>query len=223
MVDQKGAAIRKRQQIAKASRTMFMWVAGASVIVGASGVLLFVLVQKLIFNERILAEKRNTVNTLEQNINVVAELEDNVRVLNTDKALKDLQTPADSEPVQVIFDALPSKPNAEALGSALVHKDLLGHPSITVESIVLKSPEDGGNESSEETDGGNTLSFTFVVSAKSPEDLRDLLTRMSRSIRSFSITSIIVEGEDPIKMTVEGNAFYQPAKTVDVTTKKVEP
>ena len=45
-------ALRKRQQIASANRTMFLWVAGASVIVGAALVVAVFMTNKLIFTRK---------------------------------------------------------------------------------------------------------------------------------------------------------------------------
>lgn len=219
MADQKSIVLRKRQQITKANHVMFLWVAGASVVLGASAVVLFVLVQNLIYNEKVLAEKQNTVNTLEHNNSIVGDLQDSVRTLNTSQPLIDLQTPADKEPIQVVFDALPSRPNSEALGSALGHRDILGDPSLSIEALSVDSVsgENEGDSSSSE----NTIGFSFTVSARDPKDLEELLDRMSLSIRSFNVTSVSVEKQGTLQMTVEGYAYYQPAKTVEVTEKEV--
>src|SRR6185312_4760963 len=70
------AAIRKRTQINNANRTMFLWIAGASAIVGAVIVVSIFLAQKLFYNEKVLATKQDTVNTLNHNNSVVKDLED---------------------------------------------------------------------------------------------------------------------------------------------------
>jgi len=51
------AAIRKRTQIAKANRTMFLWVAVISALVGFALVGSLFLIQKAVFNEKVLTEK----------------------------------------------------------------------------------------------------------------------------------------------------------------------
>lgn len=53
-MSKKDAAIHKRQQIEQSSRVMFLWVAGASVIVGFALVISWFLVQQIIFKERVL-------------------------------------------------------------------------------------------------------------------------------------------------------------------------
>ena len=67
-------ALRKRTQISKANKTMFIWVAIASALVSFVLVTSFFLSQKLIFNEKILTEKNHTITTLDQNNKVIADL-----------------------------------------------------------------------------------------------------------------------------------------------------
>ncbi|MCA9341093.1 hypothetical protein KC952_01020 [Candidatus Saccharibacteria bacterium] len=244
MAGQQGTALRKRQKIKQAGRMMFFWVAGASVIVGASAVVLFSMTQKLIFNEQVLAKKGQTISRLEQNKKIVPELKDNVRLLNTNQKLINLQTPADAQPVQVIFDALPTTANGEALGSALSHPKLLGDSSITVisssvgdSSIDSASSSSSSSSSTSATSGTNSgttsstssttvkpseISFRFTVSSSSVNNLRDLLSRMSRSIRAFNVSSVnFMNSTKNFEMTVTGQAYYLPAKTVDTTTVQV--
>jgi len=61
----KGVAFRKRAQIAKANRVMFLWVAGVSVVFGVALVGTIFLTQMLFFNERALQEKDRTIATLQ--------------------------------------------------------------------------------------------------------------------------------------------------------------
>lgn len=235
MQTKQDVALRKRQQIAKASQMMFLWVAGASVIVGASVILLWVIGQKLIFNEKVLAEKTQTVATLQHNNSIVDKLKDNVRVLNTNQSLIDLRTPADSEPVQVVFDALPSTANSAALGASLQSDKLLGQPGITIESLTVSpvegvededSGESDGDSSSDDESSNNAIEFEFSVSAgrNNADALKDVLKRLERSIRGISIATLQVEQQGSrLVMTVTGEAYYEPAKNVELQEKAVRP
>lgn len=231
MQTKQDVALRKRQQIAKASQLMFLWVAGASVIVGASVVLLWVIGQKLIFNEKVLAEKSQTISTLKHNNGIVDQLKDNVRVLNTNESLMDLRTSADSEPVQVVLDALPSAANSAALGASLQSDKLLSQPGVTIESLTVSpvagvEDSDGSDSSSDDSAGENTIQFEFAISAsRSDADaLKDVLKRLERSIRAISISSLQVEQQgNRLTMTVAGQAYYEPAKQVELQDKVVRP
>ncbi len=228
-------AIRKRQQIANANRMMFMWVAGVSVIVGIALVVSIFLLQKAWFNEKVLAEKANTASVLTNNNKVVNDLKDQVRVLNTNDALKSVMTPDETQPIQVVLDALPSDANSAALGSSLQEKFLNGN-GITIEALNVdpvagvesqtNSNVQDASSSSTATAGANQITFRFTISAASnnASALKDVLQKLERSIRAIDITALTIDTQGTkIVMTAEGHAYYEPAKTVDLKDKTVKP
>src|SRR5665647_673944 len=97
----KDAAIRKRTQIAKANRTMFLWVAAVSALVGFALVGSLFLIQKAVFNEKVLSEKDKTVSILKNNNANVSELESQVRILDNIQALIDSKAKPDDQAIQV--------------------------------------------------------------------------------------------------------------------------
>src|SRR5690554_2580760 len=99
------AAIRKRTQIAKANRTMFIWIAVASALIGSAVVVSIFMAQQLFYNEKVLAEKQETVSTLSHNNSVVGDLEDEIRVLDTNTALTSAKARESNQALQVILDA----------------------------------------------------------------------------------------------------------------------
>ena len=131
------AAIRKRTQIAKANRTMFLWVAGVSVVFGFALVGSIFLVQKTLYNERVLAEKNKTISILESNNSNIPELEAQVRVLDSNEALSTVKSNATDQALQVILDALPSEANSLALGASLQNKLLSGIAGLSIDSLQV--------------------------------------------------------------------------------------
>ncbi|HET6746563.1 MAG TPA: hypothetical protein VFH06_00475 [Candidatus Saccharimonadales bacterium] len=232
MVEQ-GTAIRKRQQIAKANRMMFLWVAGVSVVVGISIVASLFLLQKAWFNEKVLAEKGNTAATLTNNNKVIGELKDQVRVLNTNDALRSVMTPADSQPVQVVLDALPSDANSSAFGSSLQEKFLNGS-GLTIESLNVdpvqgvesqdtQNVQDASKTSTTENEHQITFRFSVSADVKNASAFKELLRKLERSIRAIDITNLSVETQgNRIILAVNGRAFYEPAKTVELKDKTVK-
>lgn len=226
-------ALRKRQQIAKANRTMFLWVAGASAIVGIALVLSLFLLQKAWFNEKVLAEKSKTAAVLTDNNKVVNDLKDQIRVLNTNQALKDVMIAGEDQPVQVVLDALPSDANSSALGSSLQEKFLndgaLKVESLTVDPVAgVESQSDTSVEdaSTDTTEGENQISFRFTVStdASNATALKNLLQRIERSIRPIDISTLTVETQgERLVLTASGRSFYEPARTVELKEKTVKP
>lgn len=229
----KETALRKRQQIARANRMMFMWVAGVSVVVGVAIVIALFLVQKALFNEKVLAEKTNTASSLEKNNEVIDELKDEIRVLNTNEALRSITESGEAQPVQVILDALPSDANSSALGSSLQEK-FLNDPALTIESLnvdpiagIEALGDTNVQDLSAATDGGeNQISFRFSVSTgvENASALKSLLQRLERSIRAINITMLDIETQgNRLILSVEGHAFYEPARTVELKNKTVTP
>jgi hypothetical protein len=228
----KDAALRKRSQIAKASRTMFVWVAGVSIVLGFALVGSIFLVQKLLFNEKVLAEKDKTSSILQANIANVGELEAQVRVLDSNEALLSSKAAAEDQTLQVILDALPSDANSLALGASLQNKLLAGIPGLSIDSLQV-SPVIGVETANSDglvqdasiaggTTGFSEIPFRFTVSG-SEAALKETLQRLERSIRAIDVTSVSIESQGASRvLSVQARAFYEPARVVELTDKAVK-
>lgn len=229
---EKATGLRKRQQITKANQMMFLWIAGVSVVVGFSIVLMVFLVQKIWFGEKVIAEKTKTVSTLEKNLKVAPELKDNIRVLNTNEQLK-LTRLEDSDPaLQSVLDALPADANSTAMASSLQTKLLSGVPGVAIESLKvdpvsgIEIASDSTTASDSSSEGSGTIGFSFSVSAPvaNQDGLRQVLQRIEKSIRPFTIKTLSIESQGSrIVMSATGVGYYEPAQTVQLTDKVVRP
>jgi hypothetical protein len=231
-----GTALRKRQQIAKANRMMFLWIAGVSVVVGVAAVASVFLVQKALFNEKVLAEKSRTASTLVQNNKVIGELQNQVRILNTNDDLKGAMVPGEAQPVQVVLDALPSEVNSSAFGASLQQKFLTAD-GIQLDSLNVKPVQDvevskfgktrsSNSRSTSKATAEYRIEFDFNVStsADNANGLKDLLVRLERSIRPIDLTDVVVEAQgNRLVLQVEGYTYYEPAVTGDLKDKTVKP
>ena len=219
-------ALRKRQQIAKANRTMFLWVAGASALVGMAVVVSISLSQKLLFNQRVISKKQTAASTLAANIKTFPELKNNIRALDSNQALLDSRAKEQDTALQAVLDALPATVNGTALGSSLQNV-LLKQDGVTLESLSVDDGADGAtSDTAAVAATGNTIPFTFVVSIDSSDTskLLELLERLERSIRAIDIQSLSMEMSDKsIKMTVQASASYEPAQTIELQTKTEKP
>ena len=227
----KEVALRKRQQIAKANRTMFLWVAGVSVIVGFAAVGSIFLVQKLAFNQKVINEKNNTVSILTKNNAAVAELEENIRLLDTNEGLNSAKANPDDKALQVILEALPADANSLALGSSLQSKLIAGIDGLTLESLNvtpvagIEVSSDGAVQDASATvdEAQNQIAFNLAVSGDA-NALKTLLERFERSIRAIDITNLVLEqANGKLTMTIDGHAFYEPARTIELKDKVVKP
>jgi hypothetical protein len=227
-------ALRKRQQIANANRTMFMWVAIVSALVGIAIVGSIFLFQQAMFNEKVLKLKSTTASTLRSNNKAIPELENQVREMNTNQALTDAMAPNQKQPIRVVLDALPSDANSPAFGSSLQAK-FLNDPALKIESlnvdpvVGVESQTDSSvvNASrSDSSDNTHEITFRFSVSTdiNNVSALKALLQKLERSIRAIDPTSLKIETQGArILLSVEGRAFYEPAKTVELKEKTVKP
>lgn len=227
-------ALRKRQQIANANRMMFIWVAAISAVVGIAIVGSVFLFKIASFNEEVLQMKGKTARTLVANNKAIPNLEDQVRQMNTNQALIDSMAPNQTQPIRVVLDALPSDANSTAFGASLQEK-FLKDPALRIESLVVdpvagvesQSVANVQNASrSSQNDDDHEISFRFSVSAdiNNANALKDLLKKLERSIRAIDITSLDVETQGArLVLSVEGRAFYEPAKTSELKEKTVKP
>lgn len=225
------AALRKRTQIAKANRTMFLWIAAGAALIGCALVVSFFLAQKLFYNEKVLAEKEKTISILKSNNAVVDELETQVRALDASEVLASVKAKPSDQAIQVILDALPSEANSLALGASLQSKLLAGIPDLRIESLQVDpvvgieslSQDTTSEDASAAVDSSNQITFQFSVSG-TQDALKQVLTNLERSIRAIDIMSLRIESQGTTQlMTVQARAFYEPAKTIQLQDKVVKP
>ncbi len=211
--------IRKRSLIAKTRKTVFLWVMGASSVVGAAIVVSFMLAQAIFFNASVISEKNDTLRTLESNIAVVPELEANIRLLNTNRELREVSLSDESRPLQSILDALPADDNRLALGASLQKKIFADVPGLTVDALSVDASAGEGEvfaESSGSDGGVQELAFTATISGDA-EALKRGLQRAERSIRALNVKSINATGTGgSVSLQLTGSAYYLPEQDLNL-------
>lgn len=216
-------ALRKRAQIAKANRLMFLWIAGASVVVSASIVVVIMMVQKGFHNQRAINALNETVTTLENNNKNISEIESQVRALGSNQALLKLRTNDADNALRVVLDALPAESNPSALGASLQRK-LFGN--VTVETFQVASGDSASTDAAEEpltADAPQAIDFQFTVMG-TPAQLKALLDRLERSIRTIHVLDAKIEttsrGQE---LSVQGRAYYLPSKVLELKNEDIKP
>lgn len=220
-MDKPTAGLRKRQQIGRANKIMFLWIIGVSVVVGVSVVLVIFMIQRIVFDEKVIIEKNNTVSTLDKNLKTVDSLKEEIRLLDANQALASIRIDETKPPVQTVLDALPADANSTALAASLQLKLLAGIPGTLVETLSVV-PTSGNAKGSK---GAGEIAFSFSVSAAKGnyDSLSEVLDRLERSIRPFKIDSTAVEAQgNKLIMSVKGVSYYEPAKVVELKTKVVK-
>lgn len=226
-MDKQVTGMRKRQQIARANQMMFLWVAGVSVVVGFAIVLCLFLGQRIIFNNKVIAKKNETQTRLQQNIEVVPKLQEKVRLLDTDEALRSVRLNDDDLAIQSVLDALPADANDTALGSSLQARLINGVNGVTLETMSVEPVNTiAGDAPIADEDGTYRINFTFAVSveANDTDKLREVLLRLEKSIRAINVSTLTVESQSNRRvLTVAGYAYYEPAKTIELRDEVVRP
>lgn len=219
-MDKPTAGLRKRQQIGRANKVMFLWIVGASIIVGVSAVLVVFLVQRIVFDEKVINEKYRTATVLEKNLNKVEALKQEIQVLDSNEALASVRLDETKPSVQTVLDALPADANSTALAASFQYKLLSGVSDVVIETLsVTPSGDDGSSNAGE-------IGFNFSVSTGKDnyDSLREVLDKLERSIRPIRVESAIIEAQgSKLTLAVKGVSFYEPAKKVELSQKVVKP
>lgn len=224
--DKKQGAVRKRQQIKDSSRSMFIWVAGMSVVVGFALVISWFLWQQVAFTTKVVNEKNDTRQTLVDNNAISDDLRANIRALEPNTALNDAKADEDDKALQVILDALPADANSLALGASLQKELVKGVSGLSIESLsVTPAAEEQDQDEFSSTDvDENTIAFRMVVVASNVNAHKKLLENFERSIRVIDIDHLRLErNQNNYTMTIDAHGYYQPAKQIELTEKVVKP
>lgn len=223
------ASARKRQQIAKSNRIMFLWVAGASVIVAFAVVGSIFLMKQLVYNQKVIFEKNNTAGVLNKNIVAAKKLNKTVNSLRANRSLSSVPSSAQKgNNLDKILDALPYEGDWVGLGSSLQSTLLSGIAvdSLSVDSTTESSATSSGVDLSSLQRVGTTqpISFSFKVSGSDAE-LKTLLTRLNNSIRPVKVITMKLESAGPnrIDATIQAITYYQPKKVFELKEKTVKP
>ncbi len=224
------ASARKRQQIARSNRTMFLWVAGASVIVAFSVVGSIFLTKQLIFNQSVIAEQTKTADILKTNIVVSKELNKKINQLRANRDISRVPSSTQkSNNLDKILDALPYEGDWIGLGSSLQSTLLNGISlsSLGVDSVSADGASNSGSldlSTIELIGDTRAISFGFKASGNDSE-LKTLLARLDNSIRPIKIISMKLESAGPNKIdaSIQAITYYQPKKVFELKEKTVKP
>jgi hypothetical protein len=224
--------LKKRQQIENAGRSMFVWVAIASVAVSICIVTSQFLFQKWNYNNHILNAKYKAADQLKKNIVNAKQLQNSVNALVSNDDLAAVKTNQDDPNTKSVLDALPSNFDATAWATSL-QKAILSHSGVAIEGINVPSDQTEGST------GGSTqgnkaaptaptaatpqeMKFDVTVSG-SYDKIRSMMLDLERTIRPIKVMSITLDGDDAaMTATISGVTYYQPSKSASVKQEVVK-
>lgn len=212
----------KRKAIADSSRTMFVWVAAMSVVVGVCIVVAIFLVQQIAFKLKVVGAMTDTITTLNYDNKVAKNLTDNVIVLQTNSALNSVKV-GDENALQVPLDALPADRNALALGASLQQVLLTGVDGLSIDSLSIDNSDSSG-DTTDSTSTDNTIPIQMQISSSSASTIKDALARLENSIRIIDVDSFILERSDTsYQATITAHAYYQPGIQLQLNKQTITP
>lgn len=227
----KTTGFKKRQQVARANKNIFVWVAVASLVVAICLVFAQFLVQRLFFNQKIINEKSNTNTILVKNIKNAEELKKNINNLIADTNLAKVKVQSNSpntNNLQVVLDALPTANDGTTFANSLANVVLV--PS----GVKLVSLTSGENAEVTATQTGvapvaetpkqpQTTPFSFTVSGDYNR-IKTVLADIDRVIRPIKITTLSMKtSETELTVSVGGVTYYMPASSVELQRKSIKP
>lgn len=219
--------LKKRQQIENAGRSMFIWVAAASVAVSICVVTVQFLYQQWSYNNRVLGAKYKAADTLKKNIDNSKRLQDAVNALVSNDALASVKTNPEDSNTKSVLDALPNRADPTALATSL-QQAILNRSGVTIEDITVPSEDpltnDSGNASVASTQEATPgeMQFTVVVGG-SYDKIRSMMLDLERTIRPIKITAVDLNGDDAaMTATISGVTYYQPSKSASIKQEVVK-
>ena len=239
MGENKEVAFLKRNAINKANQMMFLAVAGAALIAGASIVGMIYLFRMFTFNAKVLGEQDKSISTIQKNIQNIEDLKSKLSSLETDSNLneRNLKSNAEDGGLRVIADALPDSENAAALAASLEKK--IFSEGVTLDSFSIDSADSAGvsassSGGSSSSSSSNSTSARFQAegansaqAAKSQDEalnnLINTVRKMERSIRAINITSFKFErSTNRFSLNFSAKSYYYPKYVMKLESKSVK-
>jgi hypothetical protein len=176
------------------------------------------------YQHRAINAKQNVVEQLKDNLEaskkltsqyaVFAELDPNILGGNKDGAGSQ-----DGNNSRIILDALPSKYDVPALASSI--EKLLSGKNASIKSLAIKDDPASNPDASQAQPSTTPITFSFQTDTNFNGAIA-LLNDFEKSIRPFDMTSIEISGTDTqLALQVNGQTFFQPAKSLNLSATKV--
>jgi Tfp pilus assembly protein PilO len=226
METKKLTGLRKRQQIEKANKSMFLWIIGASVLVAFCLVASQFIFKQARFNAKVISAKTEARDTLKKNLQNADTLKKEVNQLIANPDLGAVKSRPDDSALQVVLDALPTDNDPTAFATSL-QQAILPRSGVSLDTLsTVSSTSDATSESAAgvaSSDQVPQIPFNIVLSGNY-DQIKTSLQNMEHVIRPISISRFALQGSgDRLTMAADGMTYYLPSKSINVTTKPIKP
>jgi Tfp pilus assembly protein PilO len=215
--------LRKRQQIAKANKTMFLWVVGASVIISFCAVGVQFMFKQALFNGEVISAKSLANSTLQQNLENAGTLQNNVNALIGNSNLSSVRLNDDQSNLEVVLDALPARVDTAAFAASL-QQTVLSPSGVFIDGLTVPSADVSFEEAPGELPAEPQERLFNVVIQGNYNQVSNALKDIQKVIRPINVKNVSIQGSDKsLRVTLDGVTYYQPAKTVNIQMKTIKP
>ncbi len=208
----RATGLKKRQAISSANRTMFAWVAIASIAISILLVAAQFLYKQFLYNNNVYSAKSKAASTLAENQNNIVKLKEAFGPLDagTDKNVSSTK----------ILNALPREKDTSAFGTS-IQQVITPLSGVTLESVSIESQAEDV-EPSDEASGPQPINASITVSG-SYEQVLAFVRDLERVIRPITINTMNVTGSDKnTRLALDITAYWQPAKGVEIKKEVVK-
>ncbi|MBC7746833.1 hypothetical protein H7Y40_02540 [Pedobacter sp.] len=219
--------MKKREQIQKANKTMFLWVVVASAAVAICLVLSQFLVRQGLFNQKVLNAKSDTNSVLVTNKKDFEVIKTGINKLISDSNLSSLKVAETDTALQVIIDALPTADDRAALATSL-QQVVLSRSGVSIDSISVTDQsaavvDPSATATATESSTPQEILFNVVLVGTYAQ-IGQAISDMEHSIRPFSVERLQIEGSGAqLRASISAKTFYLPAKTMNLKTEALKP
>ena len=221
--------INSRLKVEKSDSRLVIFVAVATIITVFSLVGAKTLFSQAAYQKRVLNARREALNQLNVNIEAANTLVNRYQIFQTTSATNIIGgknstdpklQPPDGDNARLVLNALPSKYDYPALLSSIAK--ILNNNAIKNQAINGK--DESGTVSSDPTANPKTTNITLtIIGTSNYKAIQALVRDLERSTRPFDITKVEIKGsESEMTVTLTVNTYFQPALTLDYTTKEIK-
>ncbi|MDR1300732.1 MAG: hypothetical protein LBK50_03425 [Candidatus Nomurabacteria bacterium] len=219
---------KMRGVISKDTQQIMLFAVLTAIVVAVCLVLGVNFIEDINYNSQIIGELSVTNNTLKNNIDTTKTLDGNIEDLKKNKSLQKLRINANSSPLEVILDSMPTIDNRSALAASL-QNSILSKSNISIQSINVNDSASAENatatsSTSRQTSGsvGNALPVQFsVVLIGQYEAIQTAIKDMERSIRPITIDTITINGGGELRASITATTYFSPLIDYKLGSKEV--
>lgn len=216
----------KQNLINKANTTIVAVTAGACFVVVFCIVSSVQLMGQLTYQNRVIGAKKGALSTLKEDLAATDSLTNSYQAfINTSKNAiggdPNGQGPQDGNNAKIVIDALPSRYDFPALGTSL--ENILTSQTQKIQGII--GTDDAINQENSQTSSNpQPQPMPFELSVNGDYGgMQNVVMALERSIRPVKVQSItITSAQNNLTMTVTAQTYFQPQKSLNITTKVVK-